>query len=272
MIKAECDRCGRQAEVNGSVIAVPGVAFMREPALPENWRRVTFPAVVEGEKDQRKHLCGRCVNALLLFLVDDGAVPGLLEDEGSGRVTVRLEETGVAGAEYRVAAIEGCTCPQPVEPTPPCPLHRPVCEVTGNHTAAPGEGGVCQHCGAVYDERPNLTERARKLAAGERAKCTCAGVGFGTEDCVAHHPEGLAKGTHLKCYQDPEGKECPGIYRRGMFREHMQRWHGVPVAEGSKPCPFCATIEPGIMRLGQHIAKEHPGDWQAWCDGGSVTG
>lgn len=272
MIKTECDRCGRQEEVNGSVVAVPGVAFLREPQLPEGWHRVAFPPVEKGGKDQRKHLCDRCVNALRLFLVGDGAVPGLLEVDGAQRVTVRLEETGVAGAEYRVAAIDGCTCPQPEQPRPPCPLHRPVCEVTGTHTAAVDKPGVCQHCGEVYDERPNLTERARKLAGGRAGRCTCAGVGFGTEDCAVHHPEGLERGTHLKCYQDPEGKECPGIYRRGMFREHMERWHRIPVAEGSKPCPFCAVIEPGIMRLGQHIAKVHPGEWQAWCDGGSVAG
>lgn len=108
-----------------------------------------------------------------------------------------------------------------------------------------------------------------------RKRCTCAGVGFGTEDCVLHHPDGLEKGTHLKCYRNETGDtagECPGIYRRGMFAEHMERWHGLKVAEGSKACPYCATIESGIWELGQHIAAEHPGDWHAWVDGGQHAG
>lgn len=248
MIKAECDRCGRQEEVNASVVAVPGIAFMREPALPEDWRRVAFPVAEPGAKDERKHLCERCVNALALFLVGDGAVPGLLEEAGQERVVVHLEETGVAGAEYRVASIDGCTCPKPVEPTPPCPVHE-------------------------QDPRPNLTERAERIAGMKTGqRCVCAGAGFGTEDCPLHHPDGLEKGTHLKCYQDPEGKECPGIYRRGLFREHMSRWHGIPVAEGSKACPYCAEITKGITQLGPHIAKEHPGQWELWRSGGQIAG
>ncbi|WIC89213.1 hypothetical protein SEA_BOGOTA_63 [Streptomyces phage Bogota] len=245
MIKAECDRCGTQKETDGLTLAIPMLA---RPGLPEGWRRVVIPAADEAVQGERKELCERCVNALRQFFEGDGAVPGLLEPESLERVTVHLEETGEPGAEYRVTAIDGCTCPQPEEPRPPCSLH----------------------------ERPNLTARAEKIATGGNGvrseRCTCSGVGFGTEDCVPHHPDGLEKGTHLKCFQDAGEGECPGIYRRGMFAEHMSRWHRVPVAEKSKPCPYCATIASGIMELGPHIAAEHPGDWQAWIDGGQKAG
>jgi hypothetical protein len=111
------------------------------------------------------------------------------------------------------------------------------------------------------DVTPNLTARARLIASGKR--CVCAGAGFGTEDCPMHNPDGVAKGTHLPCQQDQGKGECPGIFRRGLFHEHMERWHGVPVHRDSEPCPICPDILPG-GRLGEHIANMHPGDWQAW--------
>src|ERR1044072_7691717 len=206
------------------------------PRRADRGHGVAEPVGDEAVERPVRHLCPECVNALRKFFQGDGEVPGLLSVE-------TLEGIG-----------EG-TCPQPQEPRPLCPVHERV-EL---EAAAP-------------DPRPTLTERARKLAGGEKSRhCTCAGAGFGTEDCAVHHPEGLEQGTHLKRYQDPDGRECPGLFRRGMFREHMERWHGIPVAEGSVQCPFCPTIEPG-WKLGAHIAAEHPGDWQAWIDGGSARG
>src|ERR1044072_5252522 len=205
-IMAKCDRCGFLADTDGRVRGA-------RPRLPDLWHRVAEPVDDEAVEWPVRHLCPECVNALRKFFQGDGEVPGLLSVE-------TLEGIGE------------CTCPQPQEPRPLCPVHERVeLEAT-----AP-------------DPRPNLTERARKLAGGEKSRhCTGAGAGFGTEDCAVHHPEGLEQGTHLKCYQDPDGRECPGLFRRGMFREHMERWHGIPVAEGSVQCPFCATIEAGWGR------------------------
>ncbi|AWY07301.1 hypothetical protein SEA_HENOCCUS_63 [Streptomyces phage Henoccus] len=271
MIKAQCDRCGHQEPVEGAetariAVMLPPPFTAKLPKLPADWRRVTIPAEDEAVQHEVKELCGACVNALRQFFQGDGAVPGLLEPETLDQLT--MDPVALRG---------GCTCPQPQEPRPPCPLHEQptvedVAEMLREHRpeGCIGHGGpdcVCE------DPRPNLTERARKLAGGEKSRhCTCAGVGFGTEDCAVHHPDGLEKGTHLKCYQDPDGRECPGIYRRGMFVEHMDRWHGIPVDRESKPCPYCGNIESGIMKLGQHIAADHPGHWQAWIDGGQQAG
>ncbi|AXH49452.1 hypothetical protein SEA_CROSBY_64 [Streptomyces phage Crosby] len=228
MIKAECDRCGKQAETRGNASAKISVMLPPPftavlPKLPEGWRRVELPADDERVQGERKELCEGCVNALRQFFEGDGAVPGLLEPES-------LPELMQTDREI-LATLED-------------------------------------------DPRPNLTARAEQIASGgvRSERCTCAGAGFGTEDCVPHHPDGLAKGTHLKCFQAAGEGECPGIYRRGMFAEHMSRWHRIPVAEKSKPCPYCATIASGIMELGPHIAAEHPGDWQAWIDGGQKAG
>jgi hypothetical protein len=245
MIKAECDRCGTQAETRGNASAKISVMLPPPftavlPKLPEGWRRVELPADDERVQGERKELCEGCVNALRRFFEGDGAVPGLLEPETLDAVAEEFRDA--VQAERR-----GCV----------------------------GHGGpdcVCED----EDPRPNLTARAEKIATGGNGvrseRCTCSGVGFGTEDCVPHHPDGLEKGTHLKCFQDAGEGECPGIYRRGMFAEHMSRWHRIPVAEKSKPCPYCATIASGIMELGPHIAAEHPGDWQAWIDGGQKAG
>lgn len=237
MIK--CDRCGTEEETKGTTVAAPPlmaavVPAFRETALPDGWRRPTLPQ--RDGSAWKKDLCPGCVNALWLFMEGDGAVPGLLEPE---TLDAKAEEfRDAVRAERR-----GCI-------------------------AHGGPDCVCE----PEDPRPNLTARAERIARGDLGqRCTCAGVGFGTEDCVPHHPDGLEKGTHLKCFQDSEG-ECPGIYRRGLFREHMERWHGIKVAERSKPCPYCAEITSGVMELGPHIAREHPGDWQAWIDGGQKAG
>lgn len=215
MIKAECDRCGKQQETDGLAVALPMIA---RPRLPEGWKRLVIPAEDEAVQGERKELCPECVNALRAFFTGDGKVPGLLEPES-------------------------------------LPDARPTTTITVFGKLVPEGVEVLGVDNGVRSER-----------------CTCSGVGFGTEDCVPHHPDGLEKGTHLKCFQDSGEGECPGIYRRGMFAEHMSRWHRIPVAEKSKPCPYCATIASGIMELGPHIAKEHPGDWQAWIDGGQKAG
>lgn len=117
------------------------------------------------------------------------------------------------------------------------------------------------YTGQMEDSRPNLTARAELISSGKR--CTCAGVGFGTEDCTMHHPDGVQAGTHLPCTYGQNAGECPGIFRRGLFHEHMGRWHGIKVHPSSEPCPYCSDIHPG-SRLGEHIAKDHPGEWSAW--------
>lgn len=237
---------------------------LARPKLPSGWKRVVIPADNPEVQGEIKELCTECVNALREFI--RGPVLKL-----SGAVTV-----------------------EPVEDLPPigCTAHGgPDCICTPDDMQRMyhpddthefvGDEDTCtsaKDCPVTWgefnqwrkkDPRPNLTERARKLAAGKR--CTCAGAGFGTEDCAAHHPDGVEKGTHLAC-QDPRDGRCPGIYRRGLFREHMERWHGIKVSERSKPCPYCAEIADGIMKLGQHIARDHPGDWQAWIDGGQKAG
>lgn len=254
MIKAECDRCGKQKETDGqekariSVMLPPPFAAI-QPRLPEGWRRVVIPAEDEAVQGERKELCAECVNALRQFFEGDGAVPGLLEPET------------LAAVEAAAAQCDGCTH---------APHAAGACSVVWM-----GDRCECDEPVGV-DPRPNLTARAEKIATGGNGvrseRCTCAGVGFGTEDCVPHHPDGLEKGTHLKCQQDDGAGECPGIYRRGMFPEHMERWHGIKVAEGSKACPYCPEIKKYITELGPHIAKDHPGDWQAWIDGGQKPG
>ncbi|UTN91893.1 hypothetical protein SEA_STUFF_62 [Streptomyces phage Stuff] len=237
MIKAECDRCGKQKETDGGervrvMLPQPFGAYL--PKLPAGWERVVIPAADEAVQGERKELCPECVNALRQFFEGDGKVPGLLEPESL-----------------------------------PDASRTTTITVFGKLT--PDGLSVL---GMDPDPRPNLTERAVKIATnGVRSeRCTCAGVGFGTEDCVPHHPDGLEKGTHLKCQGDQGAGECPGIFRRGMFAEHMDRWHGVKVSEKAKPCPYCPEIFDGIMGLGPHIASTHPGDWQAWADGGQVSG
>lgn len=303
MIKAQCDRCGKQAETSGSVVGLTiGIMQTRQTKLPQGWHRVPEPVDDERIEWPRRELCPECVEALRDFFRGDGAVAGLLSPET------------IASVEERA----GCTCPKPEEPRPPCPLHevgmddveavfrdairaeRRGCIAHGGPDCIcppeelphdtpecpfcprPGYQLTNEHIREVHpdrwdewaelegvDPRPNLTERARKLASGQL--CVCAGVGFGTEDCPAHHPNGVAEGTHLPCTYGREGDECPGIFRRGMFAEHMKRWHEIPIAPGSLPCPYCSDIHPS-PNLGGHIAKAHPGDWQAWIDGGQNAG
>jgi hypothetical protein len=228
----KCDRCGTEEETKGTTVAAPPLMAAMVPAFRET-------ALPDGWR--RPTLPQRDGSAWKKDLCP-GCVNALwLFMEGDGAVPGLLEPETLAEVE------------------------------------------------AAADPRPHLTARAVEIAGGEKCtcgpgrphratcpvRCSCAGVGFGTEDCVPHHPDGLERGTHLKCFQagQPEtAGDCPGIYRRGMFAEHMERWHGITLAERSKPCPYCAEISQGIMQLGQHIAKEHPGDWQAWIDGGQKAG
>ncbi len=285
MIKAQCDRCGKQAETSGSVVGLTiGIMQTRQTKLPQGWHRVPEPVDDERIEWPRRELCPECVEALRDFFRGDGAVAGLLSPETIASAD-ECPECGDTGA---------CN-------GGPCPLsHAVEVEQAGGpsrvaaeapHAETPDEAPLlCPRCGTdisdyddddfVYrtgDERPYCSgecvvaahRAALKIAAGEL--CVCAGVGFGTEDCPAHHPNGVAEGTHLPCQLNENG-DCPGIFRRGMFPEHMERWHKVKVSERSKPCPYCPAFFDGIMLTGQHIAKEHPGDWQAWIDGGQNAG
>lgn len=244
-----CDRCGdehrEEKRPSSSVWSAP-------VKLPRAWRRVAFPEP-DGSAWNRE-LCERCVNALRLFLVGDGAVPGLLEHDA------------LVAAE--------CMCPKPQEPTPPCPIHglEPEEEPEPEHEKAPPEDdggrehehlfvhsiGPCR-CGSTYedvlartaalnDPRPNLTARAEKIASGR-----------------------IPVGEKLATCPEGDGR-CSGMYERGDFHGHMQRCHGVKVMDGSRKCPYCPDVASSMLELGPHIAKEHPGDWQAWVDGGQHPG
>lgn len=257
MIKAECDRCGTQEQTPGSQVSIFGP--MSKTKLPDGWRRVGIPEPDPAVQGDVKELCPRCLDALRKFFEGDGAVPGLLEPEALEDVFRDAVRAGRNGCIAHGGP--DCICP-------------PQTCLDGKHITTEETHPRCVRCGASpfdaeADPRPNLTERARKIAAGEL--CVCAGVGFGTEDCPAHHPNGVAEGTHLPCQLNENG-DCPGIFRRGMFPEHMERWHKVKVSERSRPCPYCPAFFDGIMLTGQHIAKEHPGDWQAWIDGGQNAG
>lgn len=262
MIKAECDRCGKQEQTPGSQVSIFGP--MSKTKLPDGWRRVGIPEPDPAVQGDVKELCPRCLDALRKFFEGDGAVPGLLESETLNGVEDVFRDAVRAGRNGCIAhGGPDCICPPE------------TCDGCNHARHAAGEcavvyaGDRCECDEPLKDPRPNLTERARKIAAGEL--CVCAGVGFGTEDCPAHHPNGVAEGTHLPCQLNENG-DCPGIFRRGMFPEHMERWHKVKVSERSKPCPYCPAFFDGIMLTGQHIAKAHPGDWQAWIDGGQNAG
>lgn len=191
MIKAECDRCGKQAEtLNGTVKMAVGLLSRVEVPLPKDWRRVEVPALEPEEVAERKELCPGCVNALRAFFEGDGAVPGLLEPE-------------------TLKALQD----MPVHPE-------------------------------AQDPRPNLTARAERVASGN--------IPVGT--------------TTAPCPNAGDGL-CDGRYRRGELHEHMLTEHGVRVSKRSVQCPYCVEIQPR-SNVGAHIASAHPGDWQAWNDGG----
>src|ERR1044072_8197611 len=99
-IMAKCDRCGFLADTDGRVRGA-------RPRLPDLWHRVAEPVDDEAVEWPVRHLCPECVNALRKFFQGDGEVPGLLSVE-------TLEGIGE------------CTCPQPQEPRPLCPVHERV--------------------------------------------------------------------------------------------------------------------------------------------------
>lgn len=276
MIMAKCDRCGTEEETSGRAVEMVINPLLRktETRLPAGWHRVAEPVDDERIEWPRRELCPACVTALRKFFEGDGAVPGLLSVETLDEKAEEFRDA--VRAQRRGCIAHGgpdCVCP-PEElshDTPECPFcPRPGYQLTNDHVREvhPDRWDAWAELEGV-DPRPNLTERARKMASGQR--CVCAGAGFGTEDCPMHHPNGVAEGTHLPCQMNESG-ECPGIFRRGMFPEHMERWHGVKIAPGSKPCPFCPEIVSGMMKIGQHIARAHPGDWQAWNDSGQRAG
>src|ERR1044072_9701132 len=99
-IMAKCDRCGFLADTDGRVRGP-------RPRLPDLWHRVAEPVDDEAVEWPVRHLCPECVNAQRKFFQGDGEVPGLLSVE-------TLEGIGE------------CTCPQPQEPRPLCPVHERV--------------------------------------------------------------------------------------------------------------------------------------------------
>lgn len=252
MIKAECDRCGKQEETSGRAVEMVINPLLRrtEVRLPQLWHYVAEPVDDEAVEWPRRALCPECVNALRQFFQGDGAVPGLLSME----VLEVVERTG-------------CLCPKPVEPTPPCPVHTgppeldhdtpecPFCplpgyQLTNEHVREehPDRWDEWAELEGV-DPRPNLTERARKITAGEMR--------------VSEASQMIPVGQTWAVCPNASDTTCAGTYRRGEFHDHMKFAHGVPVAVDSEPCPYCPDIHPG-SKLGAHIAKAHPGQWELW--------
>jgi hypothetical protein len=231
MIKAQCDRCGKQEDTPGGVVNIRGRGLVEQqafPRLPKGWRRIEVPAAEVGAMASTKETCSACLDALRAFYSGDGAVAGLLEPE----TLERVEEEH----EHDFDRLHGmCRCGS---------TYADVLE----RTATMNKDGVEV---AESDPRPNLTERARKIATGKATVSEAAGL--------------LAVGEMTAPCPNAGDDFCDGTYQRGEFHWHMRSVHGVPVAEGSQPCPFCSSIYPG-EKLGAHIADEHPGEWQAWAD------
>jgi hypothetical protein len=59
--------------------------------------------------------------------------------------------------------------------------------------------------------------------------------------------------------------ECGGWYERGRITEHMQEHHAGGGGRGR--CPYCAHHGPSPM-IGQHVAADHPGEYEGWRSGG----
>lgn len=289
-----CDRCG--AEVTEEKPKGTGVfSFAAGGPLPREWRRVAFPEP-DGSAWGRE-LCPSCVNALRMFLEGDGAVPGLLEADALAMAErcscpkpqapvppcpvhaadpedepepqhekAPEEDDGGREHEHMFDRMHGlCRCGSTYEDVlartkalnaPPVLEHDtpecPYCPLRGFQYTA-------MHIREVHpdlwegwcddqDPRPNLTARAAKLASGNIR------VGSMTAPC----PEG-------------DGR-CSGLYERGQLHEHMSRCHGIIVARKTRQCPYCTDLYDYMTQLGPHIAKEHPGEWQAWIDGGQKPG
>jgi hypothetical protein len=200
MIKSECDRCGATARVKGARVTLTQgseTAVYDRVKLPEGWWRMPVPPPVVAF-DGCRELCPKCVNALALFFSGDGMVPGLLEPES------------LAGVKTEP---EGCTCPQPVPETPPCPIHdlpplgepdaepehgtpecpfcpRPGYQLTDEHIReVHPERLPTDHVAEPEDPRPNLTARAKVLSS-------------------------------------PACPACGNAYLRGRLAEHMETAHG----------------------------------------------
>jgi hypothetical protein len=156
MIKSECDRCGATARVKGARVTLTQgseTAVYDRVKLPEGWWRMPVPPPVVAF-DGCRELCPKCVNALALFFTGDGAVAGLLEPESLAHAEAEYRlGTGAAAMEP-----EGCTCPQPVPETPPCPIHdlpplgEPDAEPEHEHEHNFDRlHGLCR-CGSTYQD------------------------------------------------------------------------------------------------------------------------
>lgn len=229
MMKSECDRCGKQEETPNCGAAVS----MFGPRLPEGWRRVLLPQEMAEVQGERKELCPACLAALRQFFEGDGAVPGLLEPE-----TLDAVDPEQAGRDmWPEPDAEGLEEPEPEE---------------GEHEHDFDRlHGICR-CGSTYGD---VMRRTAELNGQ-----TFVGV-----DPAAPFGQRIPVGSKTApCPNADEGR-CPGVYTRGALHQHMEAVHGVRVSAESDACPFC----PEIMksgRLGQHIARQHPGHWQAWVD------
>ncbi|UTN93069.1 hypothetical protein SEA_MARKY_66 [Streptomyces phage Marky] len=104
------------------------------------------------------------------------------------------------------------------------------------------------------DPRPNLTARAEVLSSAEAMEAIRTGEKAGR---LLPCPEKAA-----------QGRECKGWYEQGKgFLAHLEEAHPGLNAEGvanaRHGCPYCAGAYKGV-KLGEHIASEHPGEWEKW--------
>lgn len=150
-----------------------------------------------------------------------------------------------AGPESTPGA-DSCTCPRPVQPRTPCPDH----ELTGEENRDPDAMQKRHHPAELHD------------FSGDQDACLCPGC-----DLTWGEYTGLQRRECPVASLDG----CRGWYPVGRLDEHMADVHG-PRPAGAKQCPYCPEELDGIVPLGQHIARAHPGDWQAWRDSGQKAG
>ncbi len=249
---ARCDRCGVEQEVNphGSTLTTGQPVDYRVTA-PEGWTELRQIPLGGGGR-QTFILCFGCVNALEDFFTGDGKVAGLLEPE-----SLEQAEAEQAGGHGLLTADELVTAGQKeilrryAEHNPHTPSWaiqgdgaeaelKPVCAVTGVHTSAPGQGGVCQHCGANYydlSSAAGLPDVTGPLAGLQETQGMPVVLPVGER--MAPCP-----------YTDDTGR-CDGTYERGQLHRHMKERHGVTVSPKSEACERCGAVVP-VSQMPRH--------------------